>query len=49
MKSESIGGYPDLDYEWVELIVQALEMGYSAKEIKKFFAETKQKLKVYTK
>ncbi len=49
MKIESIKDYPGLDYEWAELIIEALEMGLSEKDIRKFFAESKQKVKVYTK
>jgi hypothetical protein len=47
MQSENLRGHPELDQEWVTLIICALEMGFTVKDIRTFFAESKLKLLEY--
>lgn len=36
---KSVANNGELDHEWVELILEALELGISADEIKEFFSK----------
>ncbi|WP_318503669.1 hypothetical protein [Bacillus sp. T3] len=44
MGCENILGHQELDYDWVELIIMALDMGYSKDEISAFLAGSQQNL-----
>ncbi|MGJ7919796.1 anti-repressor SinI family protein [Neobacillus sp. LXY-4] len=41
MNVENLGDHQDLDYEWVGLIIMALEMGVTEEEIRTFLEESK--------
>ena len=44
MDGENILGHQELDYDWVELIIMALDMGYSKDDISAFLAGSHQSL-----